>query len=106
MRFVLPALLAGVLSAQQDMAYITGLVTDQTGAVVPDAQVLVIETATGVRTVARNIQLSVQDRRRVDLVLELDQVTESVTTAAESPRAASTPTASPRVMQFALRLEY
>ncbi len=105
------------LPAQQDMGYITGLVSDQSGAVVPGAIVTVTETATGVRTVAvttdtgnytagplkigiyevavekagfkravtRGIQLSAQDRRRVDVVLELGQVTESVTTVAAVP---------------------
>jgi hypothetical protein len=110
------ALCAAAL-AQQDMGYITGLVTDPSGAVLPQATVTVIETQTGIRTVAETtdtgnytvgplkigvyevavekggfkravshgIQLSAQDRRRVDLVLELGQVTESITTTAEAP---------------------
>ena len=103
--------------AQQDMGYITGLVSDPTGAVIPGAAVTVTEAATGVRTtatttdtgnytagplkigvyevsvekegfkraLAKGVQISAQDRRRVDLVLELGQVTESVTTIAEAP---------------------
>jgi hypothetical protein len=102
------------LLGQQDMGYITGLVTDPTGAVIPGATVTVTELETGVRTtatttdtghylagplkigvyevaiqkdgfkraVARGVQISAQDRRRVDLVLELGQVTESITTVA------------------------
>ncbi len=103
--------------AQQDMGYITGLVADPTGAVIPGAAVTVTEVATGIRTgatttdtgnytvgplkiglyevsvekegfkraLAKNVRISAQDRRRVDLVLELGQVTESVTTIAEAP---------------------
>jgi len=102
---------------QQDMGYITGLVTDPTGAVIPGATVTVTELETGVRTTAtttdtgnylagplkigvyevavqkdgfkravtRGVQISAQDRRRVDLVLELGQVTESITTVASAP---------------------
>jgi len=103
--------------AQQDMGYITGLVSDQSGAVIPGASVTVTETQTGVRTaaqttdtgnytagplkigiyevsvekdgfkrsVADGVRISAQDRRRVDLVLEIGQVSESVTTTAETP---------------------
>jgi hypothetical protein len=108
---------AGCALAQQDMGYITGIVSDPTGAVIPGATVIVTETATGVRTlafttetgnytvgplkigiyevvvekegfkraIARGIQLSAQDRRRVDFVLELGQITESVTATAVAP---------------------
>jgi hypothetical protein len=114
---LLSFVLAPLAWTQQDMGYITGLVTDPTGAVIPGAVVTVTETATGIRTtasatgtgnytagplkigvyevsvekdgfkraVARNVPISAQDRRRVDLVLELGQVTESVTTIAQAP---------------------
>ncbi len=102
---------------QQDMGYITGLVTDQSGAVVPGATVVVTEVQTGVRTTAQTtatgnytagplkigvydvvveeqgfkrvvvegVKISAQSRRRVDLVLEVGAVTESVTTTAAAP---------------------
>jgi hypothetical protein len=105
------------LNAQQDMGYITGQVTDATGATVPGAQITVIEMGTAVKTstitgetgtftvgplkigtyevqverdgfrraVSRDISVSAQDRRRLDVRLELGQVTESVTTTAEAP---------------------
>lgn len=105
------------LAAQQDMGYVTGLVSDPSGAVIPGATVTVTEIATGVRATAvttdtgnytagplkigvyevvvekagfkraviRGVQISAQDRRRVDVMLELGQVSEAVTTVASAP---------------------
>lgn len=99
------------------MGYITGQVTDASGAAVPAARITVVEAETGVKTstvtseagfytagplkigtyevqvekegfrraVSSGISLSAQDRRRLDVRLELGRVTESVTTTAEAP---------------------
>ncbi len=116
MRFLI-LFTAIALHAQQDMGYITGRVTDPTGAVVPEAAITVRELATGVvtsaqttetgnytagplkigtyevavekqgfkRALVKEVGVSAQDRRRVDLVLEVGLVAESITTTAEAP---------------------
>jgi hypothetical protein len=109
--------LSGFAFAQGDTsATLTGRVTDSTGAVVPNATILVVNTRTrlerqvqanesGVYTVfplepgeytvnveqtgfkrsVISITLSVQDRRSVDIVLEVGTPTETVTVTDEPP---------------------
>jgi hypothetical protein len=48
---VIGALLMGIAAAQSTMGTITGLVTDSTASVVPDAKVVATNTATGVKAV-------------------------------------------------------